>query len=456
MRYPNLEKVLRKPLIALIIVLAILSVFVFILIEKNDSEKNQSEALPASQNLKSISERHFELTDNFFKNIRNRYDTKSFIASSSDIKLKDNAVLFDAAFGNNKIQLLSEKQNGDLNIRLIVKTGDKIIFDEATDLIMASGRVETLEFENKTLVLIRSFTGGAHCCDQALPIFIDNSEVKVGKIYELGNSGTMPSLNQAFIDGGKLRLAGYDDRFAYFNNISYAESGIMNYTVILEFDFYEGKIIDASSNYTEDYKTLYSDSKKLTEEFKQTSQFKPDEWLAPLIFNYTVGSMAGEKEEGLNTDFKAGFDYFIAKDNNSELKKQNKTADTILEKINSKLCENHIGNSALPFERCKSYSSRINKYGAKILLIGGTGSRQIQKEVWNLEDQEYLTPEDEWVPTLLNSPADLLRATCREGYNLTACEGGKIEENGDIDFCFRAVNKEVQNVITIECERQRQ
>jgi hypothetical protein len=98
-------------------------------------------------------------------------------------------------------------------------------------------------------------------------------------------------------------------------------------------------------------------------------------------------------------------------------------------------------------------TERISKYGAKVMLIGGTGSRQLQKEAYNLEDQEYLSPEEEWVPTILNRPADLLRVSCRDGFRQTSCEGGREEEFGNEIFCTRSVNKEMQNVITIECSK---
>lgn len=96
-------------------------------------------------------------------------------------------------------------------------------------------------------------------------------------------------------------------------------------------------------------------------------------------------------------------------------------------------------------------AKRINQYGASVMLVGGTGSRMIQKEAYSLEDQEYLTPEDEWVSALLNGPADFLRVACRDGFELSACEGGTEEKDGDSSFCTRAVDKEVQNAVNIEC-----
>lgn len=104
-------------------------------------------------------------------------------------------------------------------------------------------------------------------------------------------------------------------------------------------------------------------------------------------------------------------------------------------------------------ETADQTAKRINKYGATIRLMGGTGSRLIQKEAWNLEDQEYLTPEDEWVPTLLNSPADFLRSNCREGFDLISCDGGDKEDVNSNIFCARIIDKAVQNVISIECHR---
>ncbi|MFA6184501.1 MAG: hypothetical protein WC682_05415 [Parcubacteria group bacterium] len=104
-------------------------------------------------------------------------------------------------------------------------------------------------------------------------------------------------------------------------------------------------------------------------------------------------------------------------------------------------------------ETANQIAERINKYGANIILIGGAGSRQIQKEVYNPENQEYLVPEDEWVSISLNRSADLLRVFCRDGFKLINCNGGNEEKLGDETSCTRTVNKDIQNVLNVECEK---
>lgn len=108
-------------------------------------------------------------------------------------------------------------------------------------------------------------------------------------------------------------------------------------------------------------------------------------------------------------------------------------------------------------ESIENKIKRVNKYASEIMQIGGAGSRVAQATIWNLEDQEYFSPNENWVSYGFNSPADILWISCRDNYELVSCEayGEKQEIMDEGKNCAVAMRTNTpQNRVYIECNKK--
>jgi hypothetical protein len=61
-----------------------------------------------------------------------------------------------------------------------------------------------------------------------------------------------------------------------------------------------------------------------------------------------------------------------------------------------------------------------NEYNAKVILLGGLGSQQVQKSAYVEGGNAFLTPTEDWVNTSFTR-AGAIWVNCRDGYTVAAC-----------------------------------
>lgn len=73
-----------------------------------------------------------------------------------------------------------------------------------------------------------------------------------------------------------------------------------------------------------------------------------------------------------------------------------------------------------------------NEYNAKVILLGGLGSHQVQLSAYTEGGNSYLNPPEDWVTTSFTR-AGAIWVNCRAGYTVKACGVNNSEVIDGID-----------------------
>lgn len=149
--------------------------------------------------------------------------TYFFIASAAFSQWQDTVTL---PFGQYKLTAIYDTTNFCSD--LIVTKDSKVIFKEdCVEGRITSLEAQDLEGKGKKIILVETFSGGAHCCTNLMAANIVNDKYAYTDTILWGNSGyEISDLNN---DGIK-EIVGYNDMFAYaFTNFAQSRFPIAIY-----------------------------------------------------------------------------------------------------------------------------------------------------------------------------------------------------------------------------------
>lgn len=160
----------------------------------------------------------------------------------------------------------------------------------------------TFEFAGSKYVVIRDFSGGAHCCDtDYLFRLSDNNNLKLIKTFDMGNGFIVK--DSLVFTNNKLYFKLGDDRFAYFH-VPYSAS----YMFVQYYELKGDQVALANQDFKEE---LIKNAKECETSLsamvkKKTNDF--EEWFVQLLCYMANYMLAGQEEtasQGFDIYFKA-------------------------------------------------------------------------------------------------------------------------------------------------------
>ena len=208
--------------------------------------------------------------------------------------------------GNFQFKIYPKKDDG-INFSsgwFQIYDGQKEIFSTQPDESdTVSGLLHFLFGENQ-YVVVKSYSGGAHCCDTDYIFRINgNNELKLIKTWELGNATIFK--DSLVVKNEKLYFAISDDRFSYFH-VPYSGSYFFTQYYQLDGD----NITLANGDFKDEFlKNVVACQENLNKDLKAPkNEYYFETWFADLLCYVTSHMLAGNKETALG-----GFDDYFAK-----------------------------------------------------------------------------------------------------------------------------------------------
>lgn len=96
----------------------------------------------------------------------------------------------------------------------------------------------------------------------------------------------------------------------------------------------------------------------------------------------------------------------------------------------------------------------LDSYSAVVTVVRDSDLKILNFEVFNRADNHPLEPKEEWLNVVLNQKKQSFSAACRSGFLITDCSGGAISRLDDNQACSRAVEKDLKNTISLECQQE--
>ena len=230
---------------------------------------------------------------------------------------------YSAEVSNDHVQFMVGKLNFEFKkndsdeTSLVVKNGVKTLLSKKyPDTVLS---VFKIIFNNKNLILVNYYSGGAHCCSTVVPYLVDGEKITEGKGLDIGNID-MFSGDSFFIKDGKLMTQSYDDRFAYYE-MDYADSGSMYFPSFYEFSLDTLKFTIRDDLFSDMYAKYYTKAQEkastmLTKENCSKDEVGKYQTFGSLVSRYTFGYLSGVKREKLKSELATDWWCFKEKDLN--------------------------------------------------------------------------------------------------------------------------------------------
>lgn len=194
-------------------------------------------------------------------------------------------------------------------IRTTNKETNKIVQQQEVSYRLLG--LSKLNFNNIDYYITEEYTGGAHCCNEQRVIICKNDKFSIGSVVDFGsNSG----LGDFFIKKNQIYFTKSDGRFDYFN-LSYAQSGGMEFLAFYKLDTNSNKFVVASKEFPDYYSELAKQQNDWIIKLKNypPSFFNRAEefWYYPIIKRLTASYLSGENKEIYKKQFIEDMNYFI-------------------------------------------------------------------------------------------------------------------------------------------------
>lgn len=260
----------------------------------------------------------------------------------------DSELIFNYTSETNNDQIIFTVDNLDfkfdrkeesMETTLVVEDGQKTIFSKKYPNSVSS--VSKISFNNKDIVLVNYYSGGAHCCSSVIPYLIEDKIIVEGKYLDLGNIDIFNG-DTFFIKDERLFTSSTDDRFAYFE-MDYGSSGEMFFPSYYELTINPLEFVNRNELFVNMYSKLYSNSqlevkKIINKENCATDEFKKYPLFASLVSRYTNGFLSGVERDKLKSELSNDWWCFPDKDLNKiendiyETLKENNKGDEFVNK----------------------------------------------------------------------------------------------------------------------------
>ena len=196
-----------------------------------------------------------------------------------------------------------------IGTQVINKANNKIIQKE--EVLYRFLGISKFTFRNTDYYITEEYTGGAHCCSEQRVISCKDGKVNIGGAVDFASNG---GLGDFFIKNNQVYFTKIVGVFDYFN-LSYSQSGGMEFPAFYKLDINSNKFINASNEFPEYYSELVKQQNEWLVKLKnyQPSFFNGAEelWYYPLIKRLTASYLSGENEEIYKKQFVDDFNYFI-------------------------------------------------------------------------------------------------------------------------------------------------
>lgn len=90
---------------------------------------------------------------------------------------------------------------------------------------------------------VSDYSGGAHCCTSQVIYTFNAGKIEPYLLFEAGNAG--PLLPQELDGAAPIELTGFDDRFAYYDDLAYAVSP----TLVIVYAYEDGEHVEATKDF---------------------------------------------------------------------------------------------------------------------------------------------------------------------------------------------------------------
>ena len=195
-----------------------------------------------------------DLKFSFDDNIAKNYKAVGYHESSYNYKLSDNEIIPTDKY-RLKIKSTGDLFEGDISTTFSIFKDGKLVSTNNNDLWGRIDEIGSLKLNNVDYYLLKSYSGGAHCCYALQAITFENDDFHLGKTIDLLESGEQMGKNY-FEKDNQLYFMVYSSDLVEFHT-SYA--GSMYFPVFYRVDSNSADFVSVNNEFVEYYQQLVAD-----------------------------------------------------------------------------------------------------------------------------------------------------------------------------------------------------